>query len=99
MEDEGGMTGALGGVGFGLLELGVVFQEAGRAALGAPLLSPVLAAELLARAAESAAAGRELPAGLLDEIGLQSLLSQRVTWPGKQPASSRSPEPVRRPRR
>jgi alkylation response protein AidB-like acyl-CoA dehydrogenase len=36
-----------GGAGFGLPELGVVFQEAGRAALGAPLLSPVLATDLL----------------------------------------------------
>jgi alkylation response protein AidB-like acyl-CoA dehydrogenase len=36
-----------GGAGFGMLELGVVFQEAGRATLGAPLLSPVLATDLL----------------------------------------------------
>jgi alkylation response protein AidB-like acyl-CoA dehydrogenase len=39
-----------GGAGFGMLELGVVFQEAGQAALGAPLLSPVLAADLLLQA-------------------------------------------------
>ena len=35
-----GVPERFGGAGFGMLELGVVFQEAGRAALGAPLLSP-----------------------------------------------------------
>jgi alkylation response protein AidB-like acyl-CoA dehydrogenase len=48
-----GVPERFGGAGFGLLELGVVFQEAGLAALGAPLLSPVLAAELLLAAAEA----------------------------------------------
>jgi alkylation response protein AidB-like acyl-CoA dehydrogenase len=48
-----GVPERFGGAGFGLLELGGVFQEAGRAALGAPLLSPVLAAELLLAAAEA----------------------------------------------
>jgi len=42
-----------GGAGFGMLELGVVFQEAGRAALGAPLLSPVLATDLLLQSADA----------------------------------------------
>jgi alkylation response protein AidB-like acyl-CoA dehydrogenase len=45
-----GVPERFGGAGFGMLELGVVFQEAGRAALGAPLLSPVLAADLLEQA-------------------------------------------------
>ena len=52
-----GVPERFGGAGSGLLELGVVFQEAGRAALGAPLLSPVLAADLLLQVAGSAAAG------------------------------------------
>jgi alkylation response protein AidB-like acyl-CoA dehydrogenase len=58
-----GVPEQFGGAGFGLLELGVVFQEAGRAALGAPLLSPVLAADLLLQAAGSASAGAGGPAG------------------------------------
>jgi alkylation response protein AidB-like acyl-CoA dehydrogenase len=60
-----GVPERFGGAGFGLLELGVVFQEAGRAALGAPLLSPVLAADLLLQAAESPATGSGGPAGAL----------------------------------
>jgi alkylation response protein AidB-like acyl-CoA dehydrogenase len=47
-----GVPERFGGAGAGLLELGVVFQEAGRAALGAPLLSPVLATDLLRQSAE-----------------------------------------------
>ncbi|MCW2894939.1 MAG: putative acyl-CoA dehydrogenase [Actinomycetia bacterium] len=58
-----GVPERFGGAGFGLLELGVVFQEAGRAALGAPLLSPVLAADLLLQAAESATERAGGPAG------------------------------------
>jgi alkylation response protein AidB-like acyl-CoA dehydrogenase len=46
-----------------MLELGVVFQEAGRAALGAPLLSPVLAADLLLQAAHAADVGADGLAG------------------------------------
>jgi len=45
-----------GGAGFGMLELGVVCQEAGRAALGAPLLSVALASDLLLQS-DSAVAG------------------------------------------
>ncbi|HEY6788646.1 MAG TPA: acyl-CoA dehydrogenase family protein, partial [Trebonia sp.] len=52
-----GVPAELGGAGFGMLELGVVFQEAGRAAAGAPLLSPVLAADLLTQAAVHGRAG------------------------------------------
>src|ERR1700746_531459 len=58
-----GVPERFGGAGFGLLELGVVFQEAGRAALGAPLLSPVLAADLLLQAARGAAPGADGLAG------------------------------------
>jgi alkylation response protein AidB-like acyl-CoA dehydrogenase len=65
------VPGGLGGAGFGLLELGVVFQEAGRAALGAPLLSPVLAADLLARAA----ADDEVAAGLAGRIAAGELIA------------------------
>jgi alkylation response protein AidB-like acyl-CoA dehydrogenase len=71
-----GVPERFGGVGFGLLELGVVFQEAGRAALGAPLLSPVLAAELLAQAAESAAVGADgLAGGMLARIAAGELIA------------------------
>ena len=60
-----GVPERFGGAGFGLLELGVVFQEAGRAALGAPLLSPALAADLLLQAAQAAAADAGGLAGAL----------------------------------
>jgi len=70
-----GVPERFGGAGFDPLELGVVFQEAGRAALGAPLLSPVLAAELLVQAAESAAAGADgLAGGLLARIAAGELI-------------------------
>src|ERR1700733_8874547 len=60
-----GVPERFGGAGFGMLELGVVFQEAGRAALGAPLLSPVLAADLLLQAAQAATAGADGLAGAM----------------------------------
>jgi alkylation response protein AidB-like acyl-CoA dehydrogenase len=46
-----------GGAGFGTLEIGVVCQEAGRAALGAPLLSVALATDLLLQSASDSSAG------------------------------------------
>jgi alkylation response protein AidB-like acyl-CoA dehydrogenase len=58
----------LGGAGFGMVELGVVFQEAGRAALGAPLLSPALATGLLLESVEDDTSGsllRRIAAGEL----------------------------------
>ena len=71
-----GVPERFGGAGFGLLELGVVFQEAGRAALGAPLLSPVLAADLLLQAAGSATAGAGGPAGgILARIAAGELIA------------------------
>jgi alkylation response protein AidB-like acyl-CoA dehydrogenase len=71
-----GVPERFGGSGFGMLELGVVFQEAGRAALGAPLLSPVLAADLLLQAAELAAAGAGgLAGGLLARIAAGELIA------------------------
>jgi alkylation response protein AidB-like acyl-CoA dehydrogenase len=71
-----GVPEQFGGAGFGLLELGVVFQEAGRAALGAPLLSPVLAADLLLQAAGSATAGAGGPAGdILARIAAGELIA------------------------
>jgi alkylation response protein AidB-like acyl-CoA dehydrogenase len=60
-----GVPERFGGAGFGMLELGVVFQEAGRVALGAPLLSPVLAADLLLQAAQAAAPGADGLAGAM----------------------------------
>jgi alkylation response protein AidB-like acyl-CoA dehydrogenase len=71
-----GLPERFGGSGFGMLELGVVFQEAGRAALGAPLLSPVLAADLLLQAAESAADGADgLAGGMLARIADGDLIA------------------------
>ncbi len=71
-----GVPERFGGAGFGLLELGVVFQEAGRAAFGAPLLSPVLAADLLLQAAGSATAGAGGPAGdILARIAAGELIA------------------------
>ena len=72
-----GVPERFGGAGFGLLELGVVFQEAGRAALGAPLLSPVLAADLLLQAARVSrrGRGRARPAALLARIAAGELIA------------------------
>jgi alkylation response protein AidB-like acyl-CoA dehydrogenase len=71
-----GVPERFGGTGFGLLELGVVCQEAGRAALGAPLLSPVLAADLLLQTALAAAAGADgLVGGLLARIAAGQLIA------------------------
>jgi len=64
-----------GGAGFGMLELGVVFQEAGRAALGAPLLSPVLATDLLVQSAASAGGPDGDVAGLLARIARGELVA------------------------
>ncbi|WP_395106239.1 acyl-CoA dehydrogenase family protein [Actinomadura sp. SCN-SB] len=63
-----------GGGGFGMLELGVVFQEAGRAAFDAPLLSPVLAADLLLPAA-SFDSGSDVAADLLARIAAGELVA------------------------
>jgi alkylation response protein AidB-like acyl-CoA dehydrogenase len=68
-----GVPEQFGGAGFGLLELGVVFQEAGRAALGAPLLSPVLAANLALQAAAGGADG--FAGGLLARIAAGQLIA------------------------
>ena len=71
-----GVPERFGGAGFGLVELGVAFQEAGRAALGAPLLSPVLAADLLLPAAQGAADGASgLAGGLLARIAAGELIA------------------------
>jgi alkylation response protein AidB-like acyl-CoA dehydrogenase len=68
-----GVPERFGGAGSGLLERGVVFQEAGRAALGAPLLSPALVADLLLQAAAAGAGG---PAGgLLARIAAGELIA------------------------
>jgi alkylation response protein AidB-like acyl-CoA dehydrogenase len=71
-----GVPERFGGAGGGTLERGVVFQEAGRAALGSPLLSPVLAADLLLPAAQAAAYGADgLAAGLLAQIAAGELIA------------------------
>ena len=68
-----------GGAGFGLLELGVVFQEAGRAALGAPLLSSVLATDLM-----SAGDGDETVSDFLGRIATGELLVAAAIAEGTQ---------------
>ena len=71
-----GVPERFGGAGFGMLELGVVFQEAGRAALGAPLLSPVLAADLLLQAAQAEAPGTDgLAGGMVARIAAGELIA------------------------
>src|ERR1700691_452791 len=71
-----GVPGRFGGAGSGTLERGVVFQEAGRAALGAPLLSRVLASKLLLQAAQAAAAGAGgFAGGLLARIAAGELMA------------------------
>jgi alkylation response protein AidB-like acyl-CoA dehydrogenase len=51
-----------GGAGYGLVELGVVFAEAGRALLCAPLLSASLYAQLLLSSGDDDACAQYLPA-------------------------------------
>jgi alkylation response protein AidB-like acyl-CoA dehydrogenase len=70
-----GVPERFGGAGSGMLELGVVFQEAGRAALGAPLLSPVLAADLLLQAAQSATDADGFAGGMLARIAAGELIA------------------------
>ena len=70
------------GAGFGYLELGVVFEDMGRALLCAPYLSTVaLAAEALLRCADEAARKDLLP-GLATgrTIGTLALLEQPGRW-------------------
>src|ERR1700688_1387384 len=69
-----------GGAGFGLLELGVVFQEAGRAALGAPLLSSVLATDLLMSAGD----GDETVSDFLGRIAAGELIDAAAIAEGTQ---------------
>lgn len=66
LADEVGVFGMavperFGGAGFGLVELGLVFHEAGRALLCAPLLSSALSAALLNVAADDQTCDRLLP--------------------------------------
>jgi alkylation response protein AidB-like acyl-CoA dehydrogenase len=70
-----GVPERFGGAGSGMLELGVVLQEAGRAALGAPLLSPVLAADLLLQAAQSAPDADGFAGGMLARIAAGELIA------------------------
>jgi alkylation response protein AidB-like acyl-CoA dehydrogenase len=70
------------GAGFGYLELGIVFEEMGRALLCAPYLSSVaLAAEALLRCADESARKDLLP-GLAtgQRIGTLALLEQPGRW-------------------
>src|SRR5271165_3025164 len=70
------------GAGFGYLELGIIFEEMGRALLCAPYLSTVaLAAEALLRCGDEAARKDLLP-GLAtgQTIGTLALLEQPGRW-------------------
>jgi alkylation response protein AidB-like acyl-CoA dehydrogenase len=71
----------LGGSGFGLLELGVVFQEAGRALLCAPLLSTTLASQLLLATDDDDACSERLP-GLAtgDVVATAAILEAGHGW-------------------
>ena len=87
MGDQLGLQGMAipeeyGGSGFGYLELGIVFEEMGRALLCAPYLSSVaLATEVLLRCADEAARKDWLP-GLADgrTIGALAVLEQAGRW-------------------
>jgi alkylation response protein AidB-like acyl-CoA dehydrogenase len=71
-----------GGAGYGYIELGVVFEEMGRALLCAPYFSSVaLAAEVLLRSGDEAAKKEHLP-GLADgqTIGTLALLEDSGSW-------------------
>jgi alkylation response protein AidB-like acyl-CoA dehydrogenase len=93
-----GVPERFGGAGSGLLELGVVFQEAGRAALGAPLLSPVLAADLLRQSAEDA--GDQAVGDLLSRIAAGDLVAAAAIaegpegWDAAAPATTAVPSPA-----
>ena len=63
---------SFGGSGGGLMELGLVLQEAGRALLCAPLLATVLAARALLESGDDAACARLLP-GLAAGTSVASL--------------------------
>ncbi len=87
MSDQLGLQGMAvpeeyGGAGFGYLELGIVFEEMGRALLCAPYLSSVaLATEALLRCTDEAARKDLLP-GLAAgrTIGTLALLEQPGRW-------------------
>ncbi len=87
LSDQLGLTGLAvpaeyEGAGFGYIELGIVFEEMGRALLCAPYLSSVaLAAEALLRCADEAARKDLLP-GLATGrvIGTLALLEQPGRW-------------------
>jgi alkylation response protein AidB-like acyl-CoA dehydrogenase len=87
MSDQLGLQGMAvpaeyGGAGFGYLELGIVFEEMGRALLCAPFLSSVaLAAEALLRCDDEAARKEWLP-GLAAgrTIGTLALLERPGRW-------------------
>jgi acyl-CoA dehydrogenase len=70
------------GAGFGLLELGVVFQEAGYAALGAPLLSVAIATQLLLDSADEDAAAAYLPGIAAGEtLATAAVIESPDRWP------------------
>ena len=87
MSDQLGLVGLAvpeeyGGAGFGYVELGIVFEEMGRALLCAPYLASVaLAAEALLRCTDEAARKDLLP-GLAagTTIGTLALLEQPGRW-------------------
>lgn len=57
-----GIPERFGGIGFGFLELGIVFQELGRRLACAPLLGTVLAGRAIMNSGDDTACGRLLPA-------------------------------------
>jgi alkylation response protein AidB-like acyl-CoA dehydrogenase len=79
-----------GGAGFGLVELGVVFREAGRSLLCAPLLSTSLATRVLLEAGDGAAAGRHLP-GIASGTTLATVAAREDDDWRSRPATTAEP--------
>jgi alkylation response protein AidB-like acyl-CoA dehydrogenase len=68
------------GSGFGPLELGVVFHEAGRALLCAPLLSTTLASQLLLASGDDAVCSERLPGIAAGDIVASAAVIENAGW-------------------
>jgi alkylation response protein AidB-like acyl-CoA dehydrogenase len=69
-----------GGVGYGLLEAGLVLQEAGRAVLPGPLLSVTLGAQALVLSGDSGACAEVLPDVVAGEVLVTVALREAAGW-------------------
>lgn len=75
-----GIPEALGGVGYGFAEIGVVAEEAGAALLCAPYLATVTAAQALLAAGDDATAGDLLPAIAAGTIATLAVAESDGRW-------------------